>query len=135
MGGMAWQNYQMNHQIEVNQQRIIAAFHKGLPDETVIIDALAQLRKATGNGAGTGGNDAAIWLRQLADINKVYRQIPWQIGELSFNDGRMAMSGQAKDLQTMNRIRKALQQETGKEVKLEDTDLNGSQVKFRLSWS
>lgn len=136
MTGMLWQNHQLSVQIEKSQQRIVAAFHKGLPNETVMIDALAQLRKAAGgNPGGANNQDAAAWLQQIAGVHRVYQQIPWTIRELSFHDGIMTMSGIAKDLQTMNRIREALQQQTGKKVKLEDTDLSGNRVKFRMAWS
>lgn len=132
--GMIWQNYQLNSQSEQLHAQIIDAFHRGLPNETVIIDPLAQLRKAAGTG-GESRSDALLWMQQLAGINRVYKHTPWEIRKLSFQDGKITMSGEAKDLQTMNKIRKSLQQETGKNVQMEDTDLNGSQVKFRMVWS
>ncbi len=134
--GMVWQNHRLNVQLKEAQQRIVTAFHTGLPNEAVMIDALAQLRKATGGkSAGASGHDATIWLRQIAGVHRVYQQTPWKIRELSFHDGKMTMSGVAADLQTTNRIREALQQQTGKTVKLLDTDLSGNQVKFRMTWS
>ncbi len=134
--GMMWQNHRLNVQLKEAQQRIVTAFHTGLPNETVMIDALAQLRKAAGGkSTGANGHDATIWLRQIAAVHRVYQQTPWKIRELSFHDGKMTMSGVATDLQALNRIREALQQQTGKKVKLLDTDLSGNQVKFRMTWS
>jgi len=133
---MMWQNHRLNVQLEEAQQRIIAAFHTGLPNETVMIDALAQLRKAAGgNSTGASAHDAAVWLQQIVGVHRVYQQIPWKIRELVFRNGEMIMSGTAADLQTMNRIRDALQKQTGKKVKLQDTDLSGTEVKFRMAWS
>ena len=133
---MVWQNHQLHSQSEQLQAQVIDAFHRGLPNETVIIDALAQLRRAAGGGAGgERQSEALFWMQQLAGINRVYKHTPWEIRELLLHDGKMTMSGEAKDLQTMNMIRESLQQETGKDVKLEDTDLNGSLVRFRMVWS
>ena len=136
ISGIVWQNYQLNSQLETHQQRITDAFHNGLPEEKVLIDALAQLRKAAGSGAvGEKQRTVALWMQHLAGINRVYQKTPWKIRELSFHNGKMTLSGEAKDLQLMNRIREALQQETGRNVKLEDTDLQGNQVRFRMVWS
>ncbi|MDQ7000396.1 MAG: GspL/Epsl periplasmic domain-containing protein [Mariprofundus sp.] len=134
--GMMWQNHRLNVQLKEAQQRIVTAFHTGLPNEAVMIDAMAQLRKAAGGrSTGASGHDATMWLRQIAAVHRVYQQTPWKIRELSFRDGIMTMSGWATDLQTMNRIREALQKQTGKKVKLLDTDLSGNRVKFRMTWS
>jgi len=135
-GGMMWQNHRLDAQLNAAQQRIVAAFHKGLPQERVLIDALAQLRKAAGgNQGGVNSHDVTIWLRQIGDINRVYQKTPWKIKMLLFQDGEMSMSGAATDLQALNRIRAALQQQSGKRIKLKDTDLSGNQVAFRLVWS
>jgi len=135
VGGMMWQNHRLAGQLAASQQRIVAAFHKGLPLERVMIDPLAQLRKAAGGQGGKGSHDAAIWLRQMDVISKVHQQMKWKIKTLSFQDGVMSMSGVASDLQTLNRIRAALQKESGKQVTLKDTDLSGNQVTFRMAWS
>ena len=131
--GMIWQNHQLHSQSEQLQAEILDAFHRGLPNETVIIDALAQLRRAAGGAAGgESQSEALFWMQQLAGINRVYKQTPWEIRELLFHDGKLTILGEAKDLQTMNKIRESLSQETGKNVKLEDTDLKGTLVKFRM---
>ncbi len=136
--GMMWQNHQLDVQLAAAQQRVIASFHQGLPDEKVMIDALAQLRKAAGGargGASAGqGNGANSWLRQVVGIQRAYQQIPWKIKLLSLEHGKIMMSGQVKDLQTMNKVREALQQETGVTVVVRDTDISGQQVQFRMAW-
>lgn len=135
-GGMMWRNHQLAGRLAASQQRIIAAFHKGLPHERVIIDPLAQLRKAAGGGGDSvKGHDAAICLQRIDEISKVRGRIKWTIKTLSFRDGVMSMSGVARDLQTLNRIRAALQKQSGRPVKLQDTDLSGDRVTFRLAWS
>lgn len=128
--GSAWQVQAMNAQVEQYKERISAAFHKGLPDETVIIDALAQLRRAA--GADTG--ETTQWLSQMNAIGQVYKKIPWILQELSFQDGVMKISGKANSLETLNSIHELLRQETDRDVQLADTDLSGQQVAFRMYW-
>jgi len=137
--GMMWQNHQLDVQLQTAQQRVIQSFHKGLPNEKVMIDALAQLRKAAGGALGgtNGGperNSAAVWLQRIQGVQRVYQQAPWSIKALSLNHGNFTMSGSVSDLQSMNKIRQALQQEMGVTVKVRDTDLSGQQVQFRMAW-
>jgi len=137
VAGMIWQNHHLDTQIRAEQQRIIQSFHTGLPNEKVMIDAMAQLRKAagtTGAAGGTDGNRAAMWLRQISAMNGVYQRMPWQLKSLSMERGHMSMSGSINDLQTMNKIRQALQQATGAQVKVQDTNLGNNQVQFRMTW-
>jgi len=134
---MMWQNHQLQTQLLTQQQAIIAAFHLGLPNEPVIIDALAQLRKAAGGTPSSNANAASLaaqWLRHIETINQVYQQTPWTIRELSFQQGVMSMSGQTNDLQDMNRIQKALQQKSGQEIQIQDTDLSQNHVRFNMLW-
>jgi len=133
---MMWQNHQLQAQISNQQHAITAAFHLGLPHEPVIIDALAQLRKAAGGTQASPNSSslAAQWLRNIEDINQVYKATPWTIRELSFQQGVMSMSGQTTDLQRMNRIQKALQQKSGKKIQIQDTDLSHNHVRFKMSW-
>jgi len=133
--GMMWQNHDLDTQLAAQQQRVIQAFHKGLPNEKVMIDALAQLRKAAGGATGgQGSNSATLWLQRLESVQRVYQQMPWQLREISLDHGNITMSGKVKDLQTMNKIREALQQDMGIAVKIRDTDLSGAQVQFRMAW-
>jgi len=138
---MMWQNHQLEQQVLMHQHRVIDAFHQGLPHEKVIIDALAQLQKAAGQGHNNANDSnnrrtlASQWLQHMQVINSVYQKITWTMHEVTFKDGRMTISGQAKDLQTMNRLQQALQSESGKKVNIKDTDLSGNQVKFKLVWS
>ncbi|MDX8406664.1 MAG: GspL/Epsl periplasmic domain-containing protein [Mariprofundus sp.] len=131
--GLAYQNHGLNQQMLASQQQIISAFHQGLPAEQVMIDPLAQLRRAAGGGAGTA-QSSAHWLQQLAAIDGVYSDTPWDMRELEWRNGHMKMSGKAGSLQMLNSLRQALQQKTGAEVTLLDTDLSGEQVNFRMQW-
>ena len=88
--GSAWHIHVMDAQAEQYRQRITDAFHKGLPNEPVIIDAIAQLRRATSGGV-VGAESAADWLRQLAAINRAHKKIPWRLQELSIRDGAIKM--------------------------------------------
>jgi hypothetical protein len=128
--GSAWQVQIMDAQVEQYKERISAAFHKGLPDETVIIDALAQLRRAAGPDTG----ETTQWFGQMNAIGHVYKMTPWILQELSFRDGVMKISGKANNLETLNSIHELLQRETGRDVQLTDTDLSGQQVAFRMHW-
>ncbi len=129
----SWQIQHLQAQAEDYRQRINGAFHRGLPNETVMIDALAQLRQAV-NNAEDGSNSAGDWLRQIDAIDRVYAKDAWVMREISFREGAMQISGQAGDLAAMNRIRNALQQQTGRDVKLADTDLSSGHVAFRMIW-
>jgi len=133
-----WHNHQLHTQIAQQQQAITAAFHAGLPHEPVIIDALAQLRKAAGGGKTVANSNkpqlAAQWLRHIEEINQVYQQMPWTIKAISFQQGVMSMTGQSSNLQEMNRIQKALQQYSGQDIKIQDTDLSQDHVRFTMVW-
>ena len=135
---MAWQNHQLQTAIVTQQQAITQAFHSGLPNESVMIDALAQLRKASGGDTYAAGSSnrklAAQWLHHIESINAVYRQTPWTINSISFQQGIMSMTGQTGDLQSMNRLLKALQQKSGLDIKIQDTDLSQNQVRFKMLW-
>jgi len=132
---MMWQNHQLHTQILEQQQAVIQSFHSGLPDETVMIDALAQLRKAAGGTSSSKTTSlTAQWLRHIETINQVYQQTPWTIRTLSFQQGVMSMSGQTSDLQNMNRIQKALQQKSGQDIQIQDTDLSQNHVRFKMLW-
>lgn len=125
--------YRLSHQQDRYRQQIAAAFHRGLPHETVMLDALAQLRKAAG-GASAAGDDGGEWLHQMQAVAKVYRQHPWQLRELDFAHGRMHMSGTVQGLNALNQIRQALSTHLGRDVELADTDLQGQKVAFRMNW-
>lgn len=123
---------QLSAAIHASDDRLLAAFHAGLPQESVIIDPLAQLRRAA--GGSNGGADAGDILRQMNSLAEVYRAHPWETSELSFRDGHAQMQGSVSDIQVLNAIRAGLQQQTGRDVKILDTDLAGQQVHFRMQW-
>lgn len=131
--GMGYQIHRLHTNLVAEQQKIVQAFHQGLPDEKVMIDALAQLHRAAGS-SGTTSPQTARWLQQVAVIHQVYKATPWQMGELEWRDGSMKMSGKAANLQLLNVIRQSIQKQTGGDVKLLDTDLSGQQVTFRMQW-
>lgn len=134
LAGSGWQNYRLSHGNEQLQARIVDAFHRGLPDQPVMIDAYAQLQKAAGSGAAITDGPSIRFLQHLAAVNRVYKQISWEMKEISFVDGRFQISGVTRDLATMSRIQEQLQQESGVTVTLKDSDLSGNRVKFRMVW-
>jgi len=128
-----YQIHALNVQADAYRQQIVDAFHQGLPDEKVMIDALAQLRRAAGSNGVVHAN-LGFWLQQLASINRAYSKEAWDMQELELRDGGIVLAGKAKNLEALNRIRQLLQQESGRDVVLADTDLSGEQVNFRMHW-
>jgi len=131
--GTALQNNSLDRQAAAYQQQIIDAFHQGLPGEMVMLDPLAQLRRATGASSSAEAFGPGF-PQQLAAISRAYSNIPWNMRELEWRDGRVRISGKAASLQALNRVRQALQKQTGTDVKLLDTDLSGREVSFRMQW-
>jgi len=130
--GSAYQLHQWNQDIEHQQQRIEAAFHLALPDERVMLDPLAQLKKAAGNDTTT-----SIGLDFLSDLNavgQVYAQHPWHLDALSMRDGKMSMRGSVDSIATLNHIQAALSTALQHEVHIVDTQMGKQRVSFRMSW-
>lgn len=125
-------NYQLEYQISAKNEEIITAFHRGLPEQTVIMDALAQLRQAAGGSARTSAQQRIT--EQLDIISKTFEKKPWQMKELSINDGKVVLAGKVNSLNTLNTIRDELASLSKAEVQVADTDLNGDEVSFRVRW-
>jgi len=117
---------------EKYQGMIEEAFHRGLPKEAVMLDPLAQLRRASG-GSEAGGNGSDL-LQQLKLLGEAYRQQDWQLKEISYENGKMVMSGSASDIASLNRIRDRLGKASQREVVISDTDLTAGRVSFRMKW-
>lgn len=130
--GTGFHLYRLSHQEDDYRRQITAAFHRGLPHESVMLDALAQLRKAAAGGVAAG--DGGEWLRQMQVVAQVYRRHPWQLHELDFEHGRMHMAGTVQGLGALNAIRQGLASRLGRDVELADTDLQGQTVAFRMNW-
>lgn len=128
-------NYQLRQQSDTMNQDIIQAFHRGLPEQTVIIDAMAQLRQAANSGNGTSSSHAQHVTAQLNVISAVFKTHPWKMQALHINNNEVVISGQVNSLDTLNDISNALQEKLGQKVKITDTDLKGNQVTFRMRWS
>lgn len=130
--GSLLQMVRLNAQLSDYQASVMQSFHEGLPNETVVVDPVAQLQRAVGQGVGS--TDARAMLRELAALAEVYRRQPWEIGELSLSSGQMQMFGTAANIQQLNAIRSGLQQHLGRQVTILDTDLAGAKVAFRMQW-
>jgi len=126
-------NQQLEVQLATMNDEIVNAFHRGLPNQPVIIDALAQLKQAAG-GDDIAKNGTLSVSRQLGAISKAFTKQSWEMQELSINKGGTLIAGKVNDLNTLNIIRDALTKETGSTVKVADTDLKGNEVAFRVRW-
>ena len=127
----------LDYRAESLHADIEAAFHRGLPEEKVMLDAIAQLRAAAGGGTATAG--ANELLLQLQDISAVKSDAEvashWQLQELDFKSGEIRLFGMADDLATVNRLRDLLTAKLAVEVVIEDTELSSGKVRFRMRWS
>ncbi|MDQ6977955.1 MAG: GspL/Epsl periplasmic domain-containing protein, partial [Ghiorsea sp.] len=128
------ENYQLRQQLDSMNNEIIQDFHRGLPQQTVIIDAMAQLRQAANLGGANNSNSQQV-TQQLNMISAAFKAHPWQMQELRINGNEVTISGKVNSLDTLNDISNALQKELGKKVKITDTDLNGNEVSFRMRWT
>jgi len=124
--------YSMNRQADDYSSAVEAAFHRGLPNESVMLDPLAQLRQAGGSsGQSESGQQ---FLQQLQHVSELYQSGAWEMKELNFQNGKMQMSGVVKDIDSLNRMKEQLQQKSGQQVVISDTDLSGEKVSFRMKW-
>ncbi|WP_038250877.1 GspL/Epsl periplasmic domain-containing protein [Ghiorsea bivora] len=128
------ENYQLRQQLDAMNNEIIQAFHRGLPQQTVIIDAMAQLRQATHTGDDASNSSQHV-TTQLNIISAVFKKHPWHMQELRINNNEVVISGQVNSLDALNDISNALQEKLGQKVKITDTDLKGNEVTFRMRWS
>jgi hypothetical protein len=126
-------NHQLESQLESMNDDITSAFHKGLPNQPVIIDALAQLRQAANQGGGTPSGSAFV-TSQLNSLGEVFKTNPWDMQELKMDDKGSSLAGKVDSLDTLNTIRKLLEDKLGRTVQIADTDLNGNKVAFRMTW-
>ncbi len=124
--------YSLESQADTYRNSIEAAFHDGLPQEKVMLDPLAQLKKASGTTAGQ--QEGQLFLRYLQAVSRVRQQVAWELSELNFRDGSIEMSGSARDINLLNRLRDQLQAELGSDVTITDTDLSEAHVAFRMKW-
>ncbi|MDQ6964942.1 MAG: hypothetical protein Q9M13_08495 [Mariprofundales bacterium] len=115
------------------EERVAAAFHRGLPDQAVMLDPLGQLQLAV-EGVGVGV-DRQMLLRQLASLAAVRQGVEWSISALQVQGGVVRLRGSTKDLKALNRLHEMLQQRVGSRVVIEDTDLRKESVGFRMRWS
>jgi hypothetical protein len=122
--------HRMDNKIEIYKQRIQVAFHKGLPNEPVMLDALAQLRQAAG---GEGVADTTF-LSSLQAVSKAYQAQAWQLKTLELREGEMHMTGEIKDIKSLNKIQTRLQKNLQKKVSIADTNMSGEKVSFRMHW-
>ncbi|MDX8390479.1 MAG: GspL/Epsl periplasmic domain-containing protein [Mariprofundaceae bacterium] len=121
-----------DREVELSQG-IEAAFHRGLPNESVMIDPLAQLKAAAGP---TG--DASAWylLQQLTGLGNVHALMA-DIGiqTVNYEKGKMHLHGDAADFEAVSRLAEKLNETLGQKVSIEDTELSGGKrVHFKLIW-
>jgi type II secretion system protein L len=118
--------------VAAEREAMTDAFHRGLPDETVMLDPLAQLRMAASSGQPELQEQ---FMQQLEHVARVHKSIAgWQVRHIEYSDGTMHLAGTAADFAMINRIREALAAD-GPSVQIEDTETEGERVRFRLKWS
>jgi len=96
----------------------------------VMLDALAQLRQA----AGSSVTSDPLFLSSLQAVGKVYRSAPWQLKTLELHEGEMHMTGEVKDIESLNRMQVNLKKALQKDVRIADTNISGKNVLFRMDW-
>jgi len=128
--GTWYQIRQIDDALAASQQRIEAAFHHALPNEHVMLDALAQLQQAAG---GTKSMQSTF-LSDLEAVGHVYQQQAWQLDTLVLRDGKMQMDGSVQAITQLNHIQELLQKTLHKEVNIVDTHMANQHVSFQLSW-
>ncbi len=124
-------NYQLEAQVADFDSRIVQAFHRGLPNQSVIIDALAQLRQAAEEKSNISQSNIS---QQLYIISQAFKTTPWQMQSLTFDQSGASMTGQVHSLDALNIIKEKLTQLSGREVRITDTNLKGNEVVFKVRW-
>ncbi len=132
LAGTATNNYRLESQIAEKQDEIIAAFHRGLPEQPVIIDALAQLQQAARQGGGSSASASVS--RQLGVISGAYKKKPWQMKEIKIDNKGMMVAGKAETMESLNQVRENIAAESATDVTIADTDLSDNQVTFKVTW-
>lgn len=132
MGRDLYALYNLQQRESIFRQGIEDAFHRGLPEETAIVDPLRQLQAAAGP---VSGSEAWVFLRQLQAVAELKKKVPGlNLDELLYAENEMRLRGKAQDFSMVNRIRDILSGILGHEVKVEDTELEDKQVRFRMKW-
>jgi len=134
LGITIFDNAQLENQLSRMNDDVVAAFHRGLPEQPVIIDALAQLRQAAGNNSNPSQSNAYRTVEQLGHIGTAFIQYPWQMQELKMDKKGIFLAGKVESLSTLNAMRDALKKSTASDVNIADTDLSGNEVSFRMHW-
>ncbi|MDX8382800.1 MAG: hypothetical protein R8M45_01885 [Ghiorsea sp.] len=134
LGLTTFNNMQLENKLEQMNDALTQAFHRGLPHQPVIIDALAQLRQAANSGSGANSSNAQHVTEQLGFISGVFAQYPWQMQELKIDKDGILLAGKVDSLHTLNTMRTALEKMSGSAVQIADTDLSGGEVSFRMRW-
>ena len=131
-GGDVYHLHRLNAEQRAIQQGIEEEFHRGLPGETVMLDPLAQLRKAAGQ---SGGGEDWLFLRQLQVLGQLRQKTEsLQVDRIEFDGQDMRLGGRAADLDAVNRLRDQLSAMLREPVRLDDTELADQEVRFRLHW-
>jgi len=123
----------LQQQSSLVEGQIAQAFHRGLPDQAVMLDPLGQLQVAA-NGIGVGVDRQRL-LREMAVVAAVHKQIAWSLRGLQLQGGVVRLRGSTTDLASLNKIHDLLQKAVGHKVIIEDTDLRKGSVGFRMRWS
>lgn len=122
----------LENRIEMYQQGIVDAFKHGLPNESVMLDPLAQLRAAGQRGDVASTKSLLQDIQVLGSVKKEVKG--WSLSELSLSGDVVKLSGNSPDFALMNRIQKKLSSLLDRNVEVVNTELNNGQVKFSIEW-
>ncbi len=131
LGMTVAENYRLESQIADFDASIAQAFHRGLPKQPVIIDALAQLRQAAGGQSTSSKSDVG---QQLYIVSQAFKDTPWDMQSLSINKAGTSLAGKVQNLNTLNTIKEKLSKFSSKDVQIADTDLKDNEVAFKVRW-
>ncbi len=132
MGGAIIENRQLESAVREQDARIMQAFHRGLPQEKIVIDPLAQLRRAAASLEQRGQSRL---LHDLQALSESFHLQPWNIERISLQHETMQISGTIADIKTLNELQQTLEKHLETPVSIVDTKLGGEHLSFRLQWS
>ena len=122
----------LENRIETYQQGVVEAFKRGLPNESVMLDPLAQLQAADQSGSAASTKSL---LHDLQVLDSVKNEVGgWDLSEISLSGEAVKLSGSASNFALVNQIQEKLTSSLNRDAELANTELSNGQVKFSIKW-
>jgi len=128
---MSYDSYRLNSEANVDRLRVEAAFHNGLPNESAMIDPIAQLKRAASYSPQK--HDSVI-LSSLKAISQAYNKVAWKLTDIELRSGTLYINGSTANIESLNIIQSSLAKDLVKDVQIIDTNITGGKVNFKLKW-